>query len=87
MEDVLFKHPAVLEAAVVAKPSEKWGETPCAFVCLKPDEIETEESLIAFCRQNMAHYKAPTRVVFKELPKTSTGKIQKFILRDQAKSL
>ena len=87
VEDVLFKHPAVLEAAVVAKPSEKWGETPCAFVCLKPDEIETEESLIAFCRQNMAHYKAPTRVVFTELPKTSTGKIQKFILRDQAKSL
>jgi fatty-acyl-CoA synthase len=87
VEDVLFKHPAVLEAAVVAKPSEKWGETPCAFVCLKPDEIETEESIIAFCRQNMAHYKAPTSVVFTELPKTSTGKIQKFILRDQAKSL
>ena len=83
----MFKHPAVLEAAVVAKPSEKWGETPCAFVSLKPGENETEESLIEYCRQNIAHYKAPTRIVFAELPKTSTGKIQKFVLRDQAKSL
>ena len=83
----MFKHPAVLEAAVVAKPSEKWGETPCAFVSLKPGENETEESLIEYCRQNIAHYKAPTRIVFSELPKTSTGKIQKFVLRDQAKSL
>ena len=87
VEGVLFKHPAVLEAAVVAKPSEKWGETPCAFVSLKPGENETEESLIEYCRQNIAHYKAPTRIVFAELPKTSTGKIQKFVLRDQAKSL
>ncbi|MEX0349150.1 MAG: acyl-CoA synthetase [Paracoccaceae bacterium] len=87
VEDVLYKHPAVLEAAVVARPDEKWGETPCAFVELKP-EVETDEtSLIAFCRENMAHFKAPKTVVFGVLPKTSTGKIQKFVLRDRARAL
>jgi fatty-acyl-CoA synthase len=87
VEGVLFKHPAILEAAVVAKPSEQWGETPCAFVCLKPNENETEESIIAYCRENMAHFKTPTRIIFADLPKTSTGKIQKYILREQARSL
>ena len=85
VEDVLYKHPMVMEAAVVAKPDEKWGETPCAFVALKPGATLTEAELIAFCRQNMAHFKAPRSVVFCELPKTSTGKIQKFMLRDLAR--
>ncbi len=88
IEDVLFKHPAVLAAAVVAKPDEKWGETPCAFIELKEQgEPVTEDGLIEFCRDNMAHYKAPKTVVFGPLPKTSTGKIQKFKLRDKAKDL
>jgi fatty-acyl-CoA synthase len=87
VEGVLFKHPAILEAAVVAKPSEQWGETPCAFVCLKPNENETEASIIAYCKENMAHFKTPTRIIFADLPKTSTGKIQKYILREQARSL
>ena len=88
VEDVLYKHPAVLAAAVVAKPDVKWGETPCAFIELKePGEPVTEDGLIEFCRDNMAHYKAPKTVVFGPLPKTSTGKIQKFKLRDKAKDL
>ncbi|WP_114393331.1 acyl-CoA synthetase [Oleisolibacter albus] len=87
VESVLYSHPAVLEAAVVARPDPKWGETPCAFVTLKPGATLTEEELIAFCRQNLAHFKAPRTVVFSELPKTSTGKIQKFVLRDRAKAL
>ncbi|WP_439815791.1 acyl-CoA synthetase [Zavarzinia sp. CC-PAN008] len=88
VEGVLFRHPAVLEAAVVARPDEKWGETPCAFVTLRADAPPTTEAdLIAFCRQNLAHYKVPRTVVFAELPKTSTGKVQKFVLRDQARSL
>ena len=87
VEGVLYGHPAVLDAAVVARPDEKWGETPCAFVTLKKGAKATEAELIAFCRENMAHYKAPKTVVFGELPKTSTGKIQKFVLRDQAKAL
>ncbi|ROU00428.1 long-chain-fatty-acid--CoA ligase [Marinobacter sp. R17] len=88
VEDALYRHPAVLEAAVVARPDEKWGETPCAFVTLKPDAGEvTEEEIIRFCRERLAHYKAPKTVVFQELPKTSTGKIQKFVLRDTAKSI
>ncbi|WP_181704693.1 acyl-CoA synthetase [Chthonobacter rhizosphaerae] len=85
VEDVLYKHPAVASAAVVAKPDEKWGETPCAFVELKPGATATAEELIAWCRENLAHYKAPRHVVFSELPRTSTGKIQKFKLRDQVK--
>jgi fatty-acyl-CoA synthase len=76
-----------MEAAVVAKPDEKWGETPCAFVALKPGATATPEEVIAFCRDNMAHYKAPKAVVFGVLPKTSTGKIQKFMLRERAKDL
>jgi fatty-acyl-CoA synthase len=87
VEQVLYRHPAVLEAAVVARPDEKWGETPCAFVTLKPAAEATEQELITFCRANMARYKAPRTVVFGPLPKTSTGKIQKFVLRGQAKDL
>jgi len=87
VEGVLYQHPAVAEAAVVAKPDEKWGETPCAFVALKEETESSEEELIQFCRDNLAHFKCPKKIVFTELPKTSTGKIQKFILREQAKTL
>lgn len=87
VEDVLYKHPAVMEAAVVAKPDEKWGETPCAFVELKAGQDISDKDLIAFCRQNMAHFKAPKTIIFGELPKTSTGKVQKFVLRDRAREL
>ncbi|PWR22645.1 acyl-CoA synthetase [Zavarzinia aquatilis] len=87
VEDVLYKHPKILEAAVVARPDEKWGETPCAFIFLKAGETMTEEEVIAFCKANLAGYKVPRTIVFEELPKTSTGKVQKFILRDRAKSL
>jgi fatty-acyl-CoA synthase len=88
VEGVLYQHPAVLEAAVVARPDEKWGETPCAFVTLKPNagEVSAHE-IIDFCRDRIAHFKAPKTVVFDELPKTSTGKIQKYILRERAKNL
>ena len=82
IESVLYKFPKVAAAAVVAKPDEKWGETPCAFVELKPGAQASEEEIIAFCKQNMAGYKRPKQVVFLELPKTSTGKIQKFKLRE-----
>jgi len=82
VEDVLYKHPAVQAAAVVAKPDEKWGETPCAFVELRPGASVTEAELIGYCRENLAHYKCPSAVVFGELPRTSTGKIQKFRLRE-----
>ena len=87
VEDVLFKHPAVAHAAVVAKPDEKWGETPCAFVELKPGATATADEIIQFCRANLASYKCPRHVVFGEIPKTSTGKIQKFKLRDTAKAV
>ena len=87
VEGVLYQHPAVAEAAVVAKPDEKWGETPCAFVALKEEAKSSEEELIQFCRDNLAHFKCPKKIVFTELPKTATGKIQKFILREQAKTL
>jgi fatty-acyl-CoA synthase len=86
IEDVLFRHPAVMAAAVVARPDTKWGETPCAFVELKPGANPTEREIVDFCRSHMAHFKAPRAVIFGPLPKTSTGKIQKFILRQQAKS-
>jgi fatty-acyl-CoA synthase len=86
VEDVLYRHPAVLAAAVVAMPDAKWGETPCAFVELKPDAKVTEAELIEFCRGQLARFKAPRAIVFGELPKTSTGKIQKFLLREKAKS-
>ncbi len=85
VEDVLYKHPAVAVAGVVARPDEKWGETPCAFVELKPGMQATAEELIAWCRQHLAGYKVPRHVVFEELPKTSTGKIQKHVLRARAK--
>jgi fatty-acyl-CoA synthase len=84
VESVLYRHPKVLEAAVVAKPDETWGETPCAFVTLKTDETATPEEIIAFCREHLARFKVPRHVVFGPLPKTSTGKIQKFALRKQA---
>jgi fatty-acyl-CoA synthase len=86
VEDVLYRHPAVLAAAVVAKPDPKWGETPLAFVELKPDATVTEHDIIAHCRQHLARFKIPRAVVFGALPKTSTGKIQKFVLRQKARS-
>ena len=86
VEDVLYRHPGVMEAAVVARPDEKWGETPCAFVDLKPAATAvSEDELIAWCRDHLAHYKVPRHVVFGPLPKTSTGKIQKYVLREQTK--
>jgi len=87
VEDVLYKHAAVLEAAVVGRPDDKWGETPCAFVTLKDNAEASAEDLIAHCRANMAHFKAPKSVVFGALPKTSTGKVQKFTLRERAAEL
>ncbi|MBV8538651.1 MAG: acyl-CoA synthetase [Alphaproteobacteria bacterium] len=87
VEGALYRHPAVLEAAVVARPDDKWGETPCAFVTLKDGRSATAEEIIDFCRKNLAHYKAPRSVVFGPLPKTSTGKIQKFVLRERARGL
>jgi fatty-acyl-CoA synthase len=82
IEGVLYSHEAVLEAAVVARPDEKWGETPCAFVTLKPEARATEEDLIGYCKDNMARFKVPKHIVFGPLPKTATGKIQKFVLRE-----
>jgi fatty-acyl-CoA synthase len=87
VEDALYKHPAVHAAAVVAKPDDKWGETPCAFVELKPGHDATKDDLVAWCRKNLASYKCPRYVVFAELPKTSTGKVQKFKLREMAKEV
>ncbi|WP_298431242.1 acyl-CoA synthetase [Ottowia sp.] len=86
VEDVLYRHPAVMAAAVVAKPDPKWGETPCAFVELKPGSEVTEADIVAHCKQHLAGFKVPRAIVFGELPKTSTGKIQKFELRKQAGS-
>ena len=86
IEDVLYRHPQIMEAAVVAKPDPVWGESPCAFVMLKPDAGPTSaDDIIGWCRANLAHYKVPRTIVFGALPKTSTGKIQKFELRDRAK--
>jgi fatty-acyl-CoA synthase len=88
VEECLYRHPKVMEAAVVARPDEKWGETPCAFVFLKPDGADaTEEEMKAWCLQHMARFKVPKTIVFGELPKTSTGKIQKFLLRERAREL
>ena len=88
VEECLYRHPEVMEAAVVARPDDKWGETPCAFVTLKPGSAgATQEAIIAFCRANLAHFKAPKTVVFGPLPKTATGKIQKFVLRESARAL
>jgi fatty-acyl-CoA synthase len=85
VEDVLYKHPAVQAAAVVAKPDDKWGETPCAFIELKPGKQATDREIIDWCKAGLAKFKVPKHVVFAELPKTSTGKIQKFKLRERAK--
>ncbi|GLX78520.1 acyl-CoA synthetase [Thalassotalea insulae] len=87
VEGVLYQHPAVMEAAVVARKDEKWGESPCAFVTLKADKDASEREIIEFCREHMANFKAPKTIVFSELPKTSTGKVQKFILREKVKQL
>ena len=87
VEGVLYRHPAVLEAAVVARKDDYWGETPCAFVTLKVDQTLSEQEVIDFCRDNMAHYKCPKTVIFMELPKTSTGKVQKFVLRERANNI
>jgi fatty-acyl-CoA synthase len=89
VEDVLYRHPQVMEAAVVARPDPKWGESPCAFVVLKPEaegQVSAED-IIGFCRSHMAAFKIPRTVVFGPLPKTATGKIQKFVLRDKAREL
>jgi fatty-acyl-CoA synthase len=85
VEEQLYRHPAVMEAAVVARPDTTWGETPCAFVTLKPGATASADEIIGFLRGQMAHYKVPRHVVFGALPKTSTGKIQKFVLRERAK--
>jgi fatty-acyl-CoA synthase len=87
IEDVLYRHPDVAGAAVVAKQDTKWGETPCAFVELRPDTDVTAEEIIAWCKETLARFKCPRHVVFTELPKTSTGKIQKFKLRELAKNV
>ncbi|MEQ8346094.1 MAG: acyl-CoA synthetase [Sneathiellaceae bacterium] len=87
VEGVLYQHPAIMEAAVVAKPDPHWGETPCAFVTLKPGAKVTAEEIIEFARARLAKFKCPRHVVFAELPKTSTGKIQKFVLREQAQAV
>ena len=87
IENVLYQHPEILEAAVVARPDEKWGETPCAFVVLKPGAVVNEQQVLEFCRSKLAGYKIPKKIVFSELPKTSTGKIRKSVLREQAKKL
>lgn len=85
VEQVLYRHPAVLEAAVVGIPDDRWGEVPKAYVVLRPGQVATEEELVSFCREHLAHFKCPKRVEFlQELPKTSTGKVQKFVLREQA---
>jgi fatty-acyl-CoA synthase len=86
VEEVLYRHPAVLSAAVVAQPDEKWGETPCAFIELRPGATVTAEELRDFCREHMARFKVPKTFIFRDIPKTSTGKIQKFALREIAKS-
>ena len=86
VEGVLYRHPAVAAAAVVAKPDDRWGEVPCAFVELRPGAAATEAELIAFCRERLAGFKTPKAVVFGEIPKTSTGKIQKFELRERVRA-
>ncbi|MSO65960.1 MAG: acyl-CoA synthetase [Alphaproteobacteria bacterium] len=87
VEETLYKHSAVMEAAVVARPDEKWGESPCAFVTLKPGAVAVADDIIAWCRDHLARFKVPRTVVFGPLPKTSTGKIQKFALRERARAL
>ena len=84
---MLYRHEAVLEAAVVAKPDDHWGEAPCAFIELKPGASVTAAEIIAYCREHMAHFKCPKHVVFGPLEKTPTGKIQKFVLREKARAV
>ena len=84
IEEVLYRHPAVMEAAVVARHDQRWGETPCAFVTLRDGATATQEQVVAFCRERLAHFKCPRTVIFGPLPKTSTGKIQKYLLRKMA---
>jgi fatty-acyl-CoA synthase len=86
LEDTLYQHPAVLEAAVVARPDEHWGETPCAFIALKAEASPTQADIIAFCRERLAGFKVPKTVVFGPLPKTATGKVQKYVLRERARA-
>jgi fatty-acyl-CoA synthase len=85
IEEVLYKHPAVVAVAVVAMPDEKWGETPCAFVQLNTEGSASEAELSQWCRDNMASYKLPRKFIFEDIPKTSTGKVQKFILRERVR--
>ncbi|ONK79846.1 uncharacterized protein A4U43_C01F10760 [Asparagus officinalis] len=87
VESVLFGHPAILEAAVIARPDEHWGETPCAFVKLKEGCSASEEEIVKYCRDSLPHYMAPKTVVFEDIPKTSTGKVQKYVLREKAKAM
>jgi fatty-acyl-CoA synthase len=87
VENALYKHPAVAVAAVVAMPDSRWGETPCAFIELRPGARATAAEITDFCRENIARYKVPRHIVFAPVPKTSTGKIQKFRLREEAKRL
>jgi fatty-acyl-CoA synthase len=88
VEECLYRHPSIMEAAVVARPDPKWGEAPCAFVTPKPGApAMTEADVVQWCRDHLAHFKAPRTVVFGPLPKTSTGKIQKFVLRDRARAM
>jgi fatty-acyl-CoA synthase len=87
IESVLYRHPDVLEAAVVARPDPTWGETPCAFVALKDGARSSADDILAHCRQHLARFKVPRTIVFGPLPKTATGKIQKFMLREQAREL
>ncbi|KDO85083.1 hypothetical protein CISIN_1g046870mg [Citrus sinensis] len=87
VESVLFSHPSVLEAAVVGRPDDHWGETPCAFVKLKDGCVANGEEIINYCRDRLPHYMAPRTVVFEDLPKTSTGKTQKYVLREKAKAM
>ena len=87
VEDVLCHHPDVLSAAVVARPDDKWGETPCAFVEIREDRRLSPDEIIGYCREHMARFKVPKTVVFGPLPRTATGKVQKFVLREQARHL
>ncbi|MEM9573894.1 MAG: acyl-CoA synthetase, partial [Pseudomonadota bacterium] len=87
VEAVLYAHPAVQAAAIVAQPHEKWGEVPCAFVELREGSNVSDSDIMSFCKERLAGFKTPKTVIFCELPKTSTGKIQKFVLREQAKAL
>ena len=87
VEATLYRHPDVQAAAVVAKPDAKWGEVPCAFVELRPGAVADADAIIAFCRAHLAGFKTPKTIVFTEIPKTATGKVQKFLLRARAKDL